>query len=249
MSWVFSLFLSFPAHLCERRFFFYLCLAIVTVDQSQTMASTRIPLYQVRGTHYECAHAIGVLTRQAIRHRIADDLVCLSPLFTFSQTEVGLELHRGFIETVRARYPWYWDEICALADGSEVALEQILVLNFLNETQTAFHLLEEKTKLSTGDGPSINETGEKGCTTVLLNRQDTGTFSLLHNEDHATALYMTGYLIEADIQSSDYDDGQRASPNEKFIAYCYAGAIPGKFNTNCERPRRWEDLAREWLRR
>jgi hypothetical protein len=38
---------------------------------------------------------------------------------------------------------------------------------------------------------------------------------------------MTGYLVQADIQSSKYDNEKRESPNEKFIAYCYAGAIPG----------------------
>jgi hypothetical protein len=192
------------------------------------MASSRIPLYRVKGTHYECAYTIGTLTREAIRHRIADDLASLAKLFAFIQTEYGLLLHRDFIETIRLLYPWYWDEICGLADGSQVPLEQILVLNFLNETKTAYELLEEKQKLNQIDGQILNETGEKGCTTVLLNRQDTNTFSLLHNEDHATALYLTGYLVEADIQSSEYDDGKRQSPNEKFLAYCYAGAIPGK---------------------
>jgi hypothetical protein len=192
------------------------------------MASSRIPLYRVKGTHYECAYTIGTLTREAIRHRIADDLASLAKLFAFIQTEYGLLLHRDFIEIIRLLYPWYWDEICGLADGSQVPLEQILVLNFLNETKTAYELLEEKQKLNQIDGQILNETGEKGCTTVLLNRQDTNTFSLLHNEDHATALYLTGYLVEADIQSSEYDDGKRQSPNEKFLAYCYAGAIPGK---------------------
>jgi len=192
------------------------------------MASSRIPLYRVKGTHYECAHTIGTLTSEAIRHRIGDDLTSLAKLFAFIHTEYGLRLHQDFIETIRLLYPWYWDEICGLADGSQVPLEQILVLNFLNETKTAYELLEEKQKLNQIDGQILNETGEKGCTTVLLNRQDTNIFSLLHNEDHATALYLTGYLVEADIQSSEYDDGKRQSPNEKFLAYCYAGAIPGK---------------------
>ena len=192
------------------------------------MASNRIPLYRVRGTHYECAHVIGVKTREAIRHRIGDDLASLAHLFTFVQTDYGLRLCREFISTIRSLYPWYWDEICGLADGSEVPLEQILVLNFLNETDTAYKLLKEKQKPDQSKEDFINETGEKGCTTVLLNRQDTNTFSILHNEDQATALYMNGYLIEADIQSSEYNDGQRVSPDEKFIAYCYAGAIPGK---------------------
>ncbi|CAF0727730.1 unnamed protein product [Adineta ricciae] len=183
------------------------------------MTSTRIPLYRVKGTHYECAHVIGKITREAIRHRIADDLTVLSPLFEYIQTEDGFNLYRDFAKTIRSLYPWYWDEINGLADGSEVPLEQILVLNFLNETQTAYKLSKDK--------QTSDETGEKGCTTVLLNRQDTNTFSLLHNEDHATALYMTGYLVEADIHSIEYNDGQRQSPDEKFIAYCYAGAIPG----------------------
>lgn len=186
------------------------------------MASSRIPLYRVKGTHYECGHTIGRLTGESIRHRIADDFASLSCLLKFIQTEYGLRLHRDFIEITRSLYPWYWDEICGLSDGSEVPLEQILVLNFLNETKTTYELLEEKE-----NSIEINETGEKGCTSVLLNRQDTNTFSLLHNEDHATALYQTGYLIEADIQSSEYEGGKRRSPNEKFIAYCYAGNIPG----------------------
>ncbi|UJR33506.1 hypothetical protein I4U23_020951 [Adineta vaga] len=186
-------------------------------------STTRIPLYRVKGTHYECAYVIGKSTREAIRHRIADDLAVLSPLFAFIQTEEGFNLYRDFIKTIRLLYPWYWDEINGLSDGSEVPLEQILVLNFLNETQTAYNLSKEKDK----SHEIKDETGEKGCTTVLLNRQDTNTFSLLHNEDHATALYMTGYLVEADIHSIEYNDGQRHSPEEKFIAYCYAGAIPG----------------------
>ncbi|CAF1119911.1 unnamed protein product [Adineta steineri] len=184
------------------------------------MASSRIPLYRVKGTHYECAHTIGELTRESIRHRIADDLPYLTPLFAFVQTEYGQKLHRDFLETTRSLYPWYWDELRGLADGSAIPFEQLLVLNFLNETRTAYRLLEEKKQLE-------NETGEKGCTTVLINRKDTNTLSLLHNEDHSTALYMTGYLVEADIQSSKYDDGKRESPKEKFIAYCYAGGIPG----------------------
>jgi hypothetical protein len=200
----------------------------VVLKRGKKMAFDRIPLYRVKGTHYECACVIGGVTRQAIRHRIADDLGNLAELFTFVQTEDGLRLCRDFIKTIRLLHPWYWDEICGLADGSDVPLEQIIVLNFLNEVQTVYGLLKENQNLDQAKEDFINETGEKGCTTVLLNRQDTNTFSILHNEDHASALYMTGYLVEADIQSSEYNDGQRQSPDEKFIAYCYAGTIPGK---------------------
>jgi hypothetical protein len=171
-----------------------------------------------------------MLTREAIRHRIADDFAYLSTLFAFVQTDDGHKLHRDFIGTIRTLYPWYWDEIRGLADGSGIPLEQLLVLNFLNETRTAYRLKEEKQQGLTCDQQYENETGEKGCTTVLINRKDTNLFSLLHNEDHSTALYMTGYLVEADIHSCTYDnDDKRSSPNEKFLAYCYAGAIPGRW--------------------
>lgn len=183
------------------------------------MTSSRISRYHVQGSHYTCAHTLGVLTGEAIRHRINNDLANLSKLFAFAQTDCGLRLHEDFIKTIQLFYPWYWDEIRGLADGSGIPLMQIIVLNFLNETQTVQQLLEEK---------QTNETGERGCTTILLNRSDTSTFSLLHNEDHATSLYLTGYLVQADIQSSEYNDGQRSSPKEKYLAYCYAGTIPGE---------------------
>ena len=196
------------------------------------MASSRIQLHRVQGTHYECARTIGALTREAIQLRIIGDLEYLSPLLAFVKTEHGRRLHHEFIQTTRKHYPWYWDEICGMVDGSKLPQEQILVLNFLNETQTAWKLLQATGKLSTATEPAINETGEKGCTTVLLNRQDTNTFALLHNEDHAAALLINAYLIEADIYPSEYEDGKRISPREKFVAYCYAGNIPGKFHIN-----------------
>ncbi|CAF1202047.1 unnamed protein product [Rotaria sordida] len=190
------------------------------------MTSPRIPLYRVKGTHYDCARAIGIVACEAIRQRIADDPI-FSNLFTFVRTDYGHKLQQGFIERTRSLYPWYWDEIRGLADGSKVPFEQILVLNFFNEARAANRLFEEKKKLMEKNQQIENEMGEKGCTTVLINRKDTNTLSLVHNEDHSPALYMTSYLMEADIQSSKYDDGKRESPNEKFIAHCYAGSLPG----------------------
>ncbi|CAF4015347.1 unnamed protein product, partial [Rotaria sordida] len=128
-------------------------------------------------------------------------------------------------------FPWYWDEICGLADGSEILFEHLLVLNFANETRTALRLLQEKTIDHTQQEKNPSET--KGCSTVLINRTDTNTFALLHNEDNTAGLYDTAFLVEADIKSSPYDGGTRHSPNERFLAYCYAGVIPGTaFGTN-----------------
>ncbi|CAF3952968.1 unnamed protein product, partial [Rotaria sordida] len=152
-------------------------------------------------------------------------------LFNFVQTEEGHKLHQGFINAIRTMFPWYWDEICGLADGSEISFEQLLVLNFVNETRAALRLLQEKSIDHTQQEKSPS--GTTGCSTVLINRTDTNTFALLHNEDNMAGLYDTAFLVEADIKSSAYDGGTRHSPNERFLAYCYAGVIPGTaFGTN-----------------
>ncbi|CAF3079823.1 unnamed protein product [Rotaria socialis] len=188
------------------------------------MATNDIRLYHVQGTHYECARHIGITCRDLIRKRIEDDRNYLTPMFNFVQTSKGIRLHQNFVEIIRKLFPWYWDEIRGIADGSKVPLEQILVLNFENETQTAYRIHEAR---QGNYQQEDNENDAKGCSTVLINRLDTNTLSLVHNEDNTAGLYETGYLVEADIKSSSYDDGTRHSPNERFIAYCYAGVIPG----------------------
>lgn len=220
------LFLEFVFFLLETLLYDKLILNLI-VDNWHEMSSTRIQLYRVKGTHYEWARTIGNLTREAIRQRIADDLEELSHLFTFVQTDDGRQLHQEFIETICLSYPWYWDEILGLADGSQIPLQHLLVLNFLNETKLAYQLIREKKFSNSNTEIGSTENGERGCTTVLLNRTDTNTLSLLHNEDHTSALYKTAFLLEVNIQSSEYDGGKRQSPDEKFLAYCYAGAIPG----------------------
>ncbi|CAF1555887.1 unnamed protein product [Rotaria sp. Silwood1] len=195
------------------------------------MPSSNIPLYRVQGTHYECARDIGVKCRERIQKRITNDQIYLESLFNFVQTDEGHKLHQGFIDAIRTMFPWYWDEIRGLADGSEIPLELLLVLNFVNETRTALRLLQEKTVDHAQQETGMS--GTKGCSTVLINRKDTNTFALLHNEDNTAGLYDTAYLVEADIKSSAYNGGTRHSPNERFVAYCYAGVIPGNaFGTN-----------------
>lgn len=176
------------------------------------MAVNRIPFYRVKGTHYECAHAVGVLTSEAIRERIRIDLAEFSVLFDFIRTDFGKKLHEDFIEKIRSIYPCYWDEFVGLANGSKIPLEEILVLNFLNETRTAYNLIKNQ-QLEI-------ELADRGCTSILINRKDKNFLSILHNEDHSIALYNGGYLLEVDIQSNEYE-------NEKFLAFCCAGSIPG----------------------
>jgi hypothetical protein len=192
-----------------------------------TMTSSRIPFYRVQGNHYECARQLGSIAQPAIQRRIEEDDDCLPKIFAFCATKYGHQLLDEFEQIIRSHYPWYWDEIRGLADGATLPIEQILMLNCINEAHTASLLWNEKENNSKDEPTIVKQKGEQGCTTVLLNRTDTNTFDLLHNEDHGKALLNASYIVEADIQSSVYNEGQRNSPQEKFIAYCYAGSLPG----------------------
>lgn len=188
------------------------------------MSTRRIPFYCVKGTHYEYAYNVGILTRDAIQERINIDLTEFSILFDFIKTNDGRKILEDFIEKIRLNYPWYWDEFVGLANGSQIPLEEILVLNFLNELRTSYHILNKNNEQIS---QLENEIGDKGCTSILINRKDKNILSLLHNEDHSIGLYRGGYLLQADIQSTQYENGKRKSPNEKFLAFCCAGSIPG----------------------
>ncbi|CAF4196587.1 unnamed protein product, partial [Rotaria sordida] len=59
-------------------------------------------------------------SRERIQKRIINDQIHFESLFNFVQTEEGHKLHQGFINAIRTMFPWYWDEICGLADGSEI---------------------------------------------------------------------------------------------------------------------------------
>ena len=184
----------------------------------------RISFYSVEGTHYDCSFKIGQLTAQKIRERIQNELNDLQPLFDFIKTDNGAKYFNSYTVTIRNEYPWYYDELKGLSDGSELALEQILVLNYKNELKAAKDLNDEKEN---------DERGRSSCATVLVNRLDKGTqlLAIAHNEDEADSNWNTSYILQATIKSSVYRIGekeeQRESPNERFIAFAYAGQVAG----------------------
>ena len=190
-----------------------------------THDSQRIPFYSMEGTHYEYTFKLGQLIAQQIRERIGKDSKDLQPLFSFIKTEDGSKYLNAYTATIQNEFPWYYDELKGLSDGSEVPLEQILVFNYKNELKAAHDL---------HDNEESDEEGRTSCSTVLINRLDNDEqlLSISHNEDETDSNWNTSYILQATIKSSTYriDGGQerRESPNERFIAFMYAGQVAGK---------------------
>ena len=186
----------------------------------------RITFYAIEGTHYDCSYKLGQLIAKQIRERIKKELKDLQPLFNFIKTDDGSKYFNSYTTTIQNELPWYYDELKGLSDGSEVSLEQILVLNYKNELKAAHDLTKKK---------EDDEQGRTSCSTVFINRFDNDDEQLLyiaHNEDEADSNWNTSYILQATIKSSVYKIGerneQRESPNERFIAFGYAGQLAGR---------------------
>jgi hypothetical protein len=185
----------------------------------------RIPVYSLEGTHYECSFKLGQLMTQQIQERIKKELNDLQPLFDLIKTDEGSKYFNSYTTTIQNEFPWYYDELKGLSDGSEVSLEQILVLNYKNELKAAQDINKKK---------ESDERGRSSCSTVFINRfdNDEQLLFIAHNEDEADSNWNTSYILQATIKSSVYRiDGKnerRESPNERFIAFGYAGQVVGK---------------------
>ncbi|CAF4006096.1 unnamed protein product [Rotaria sordida] len=199
-------------------------MSVETNNNNYNHQDQRIPFYSIEGTHYECSFKLGQLIAQRIRERIKKESNDLQPLFNFIKTDVGSKYFNSYTATIQDEYPWYYDELKGLSDGSEVSLEQILVLNYKNELKAAKDIYDEQEK---------DERGRSSCSTVLINRLDNyeQLLSIAHNEDEADSNWNTSYILKATVRSSVYKingkEELRESPNERFIALGYAGQLAG----------------------
>lgn len=186
----------------------------------------RLPFYSLEGTHYSYCYKLGQLTAERIKKRISEELDDLQSLFDFIKTDDGSKYMNCYTATIQDKVPWYYDEMKGLSDGSGVPLERILVLNYKNELKAAEDLSTKKEE---------DDQGRSSCSTVLINRlhNDEQLLYVAHNEDESVSTWNTSYILRATIRSSSYAVGKeretRKSPNEQFIAFGYAGQVPGKF--------------------
>lgn len=162
--------------------------------------STPAPLVVARGSHLEIGRAIGEAARPAIQRSLKSARLLLQSAehslhLTWEGAQIQAHKYSPFI---LERYPQYYDEITGIAQGADVVLEDLLVLNAMEAvTSDALHLTK--------------------CSSLAVNEENTANGHVLigHNEDWLPEDEPDVYLIHA-------------SPDDEppFLAMTYGGLLP-----------------------
>jgi len=171
------------------------------MDRShETVHSNQPPVVNVKGSHCEMGQQVGEFAREQIKHSLdnAQELI----RSTYAVLELNWEgakiQARKYIPFAQERYPQYVDEIEGLAQGANVAFDDLAVLNAMEAvTMDALHLTK--------------------CTSFAVNGECTadGHVLVAHNEDWLPEDESDVYLIHAEP-----DD------EPPFLAMTYGGLIP-----------------------
>ncbi|KAL8141600.1 hypothetical protein V2J09_014632 [Rumex salicifolius] len=178
------------------------------------MVNTKLELYQV-GPHenaYQFGYQIGRRFSSLIRTRLASDVILRTKLRPYASSPPGQQLIEALRTKNRTKFPLYWDELVGTADGSDVALLDIILINFRKEI-LPFIPKEDS---------CVVESMADDCSDVMVVSDDMAIVA--HNEDANVALVGHTYLIKLNLC-----DGN------SFTAYTYAGELPScafGFNTH-----------------
>jgi len=162
--------------------------------------NTPPPLIEVAGTNHEMGQQIGEACRKQVQHSVANAHVLIDQSYnTLELTWDGAKIQaRKYLPFAEERYPQYVDEIHGMAEGANVAFDDLMVVNAMEAvTMDALHLTR--------------------CTSFAVNEQRTadGHVLLAHNEDWIPEDENDVYVISA-----------KPRDEPPFLAMTYGGLLP-----------------------
>ena len=159
-----------------------------------------LPLVQVAGTHREMGRQIGEARRENVQHSIENARKLLAESYDeLELTWEGAQIQaRKYIPFSQERFPKYVDEMMGIAEGANVAFDDLSVLTAMEAvTMDALHLLR--------------------CTSMAVNDERTadGHVLVAHNEDWVPEDEGDVFILHA-------------KPKEEvpYLAMTYGGLIP-----------------------
>jgi len=158
------------------------------------------PLVEVQGTHREMGCQIGEACREQVKHSIENAHILIDQSYsTLELTWQGATIQsRKYLPFAEERYPQYLDEMRGVAEGANVAFDDIMVLNAMEAvTMDALHLTR--------------------CTSMAVNEECTADGHVLagHNEDWVPEDENDVYVISA-----------KPRHDPPFLAMTYGGLLP-----------------------
>lgn len=160
----------------------------------------KLPILHVSGSHREIGRHIGEEFAKQVKHSLENAHQLLDDAYEYIQLNwEGARIQaRKYIPFAEERYPQYVQEMIGIAEGSNVAIDDISVLNAMEAvTMDALHLTK--------------------CTSIAVNQSRTANEHVLiaHNEDWIPEDEPDVYLIHA------HPDDEPA-----FLAMTYGGLLP-----------------------
>lgn len=158
------------------------------------------PLIKVAGTHLEMGQQIGEAMREQVQRSIANAHILLDAAFdSLDLTWKGAQNQsRKYLPFAEERYPQYVDELRGIAQGANVAFDDVVVLNVMEAVTTdALHLTR--------------------CTSMAVNECRTADGHILaaHNEDWIPEDEDDVFVVSA-----------RPDTEPPYLAMTYGGLLP-----------------------
>jgi len=162
--------------------------------------SNPVPLVQVSGTHREMGRQIGESRRKSVQRSIENARKLLAESYNeLELTWEGAQIQaRKYIPFSQERYPQYVDEMMGIAEGANVAFDDLSVLTAMEAvTMDALHLLR--------------------CTSMAVNDERTADGHVLaaHNEDWVPEDEEDVFVIHA-----------KPKNDPPYLAMTYGGLLP-----------------------
>ena len=158
------------------------------------------PLVRVTGTHREMGRQIGEACRKQVQHGVENSRKLVADAYQqLELTWEGAQIQaRKYIPFAQERYPQYVEELAGIAEGSNVALDDLAVVNGMEAvTMDALHLTR--------------------CTSMAVNDDRTadGHVLMAHNEDWVPEDEDDVFIIHATPKNEP-----------PFLAMTYGGLLP-----------------------
>lgn len=168
--------------------------------QNTRMETPKIPILAVSGSHLEIGHQIGEAFRKQVQHSIVSAQMLLEQSYDQLQlTWDGARIQaRKYIPFAEERYPQYVDEMRGMAEGANVSVDDLAVVNAMEAvTMDALHLTK--------------------CTSMAVNQSRTANEHVLvaHNEDWLPEDEADIYLLHI-----------KPEKEPPFLAMTYGGLLP-----------------------
>lgn len=158
------------------------------------------PLVRVSGTHREIGRQIGEACKKQVQHGVENSRNLVADAYEqLELTWAGAQIQaRKYLPFAQERYPQYVDELMGIAEGADVAFEDLSVVNAMEAvTMDALHLTR--------------------CTSMAVNEERTadGHVLMAHNEDWVPEDEDDVFIIHASPKTEP-----------PFLAMTYGGLLP-----------------------